>query len=401
MATLNVRTVAERAGVTPEYVEQLVALGALRPDGEGFSEGHVRQVRIIEGLVGDGLPLERLAEALRRGDLTLDFVNQPGYDRFASLTDTTFRELSARSGVPLELVLTIREAMGFAEASPDDRVRESELAVVPQLQLQVEEGVRPQVIERSLRVHGDALRRLAETQAAWWSSDILGPLYRAGLGAGEIGQRVEAFANASGPADDASLLALYHGHQSAAWMRNIFEGVETTLVRAGLHTALERPPAICFLDLTGYTRLTAEQGDDAAAELAGSLARIVQRISANHGGKAVKWLGDGVMFFFPDPGPGVRAALEMVTAAAAADLPPAHVGLHAGAVLFQEGDYFGGTVNAASRIADYARQGEVVVSQQVVDASKVDDVRFDRIGPVDLKGLAEPLVLFSSRRAEG
>ncbi len=82
----------------------------------------------------------------------------------------------------------------------------------------------------------------------------------------------------------------------------------------------------------------------------------------------MKWLGDGVMLHFPDPGLGVVAALEMVAGVAEAGLPPAHVGLHAGPVIFQEGDYYGQTVNVASRIADYARPGEVVVSQEVVDA---------------------------------
>ena len=47
------------------------------------------------------------------------------------------------------------------------------------------------------------------------------------------------------------------------------------------------------------------------------------------------------MFYFRDPGQGVLAALEMLDSLAAAGLPPAHVGLHAGPVLFQEGDYFG------------------------------------------------------------
>ena len=57
----------------------------------------------------------------------------------------------------------------------------------------------------------------------------------------------------------------------------------------------------------------------------------------------------------------------MVNQLAAAGLPPAHVGLHAGPVLFQEGDYFGQTVNLTSRIADYARPGEVLVTQVLSD----------------------------------
>ncbi len=140
--------------------------------------------------------------------------------------------------------------------------------------------------------------------------------------------------------------------------------------RAGIHSRLERLPAICFLDITGYTRLTQEHGDDAAADLAATVARVVQRSSVPHGGKPIKWLGDGVMFYFGDPGQGVRAALEMVDGLAAAGVPPAHVGLHAGPVLFQEGDYFGQTVNLTARIADYARPGEVLVSQEVADASQ-------------------------------
>lgn len=178
------------------------------------------------------------------------------------------------------------------------------------------------------------------------------------------------------------------------------EGFEVGLARAGLYEAVERPPAICFLDLSGYTRLTEERGDAAAADLAARLSRLVQKTSGRHGGKPVKWLGDGVMFHFRDPGPGVVAALEMVDGARDASLPAAHVGLHSGPVLFQEGDYFGRTVNVAARIADYARQNEVLVSDDVVAASEnVPGVEFEAIGPVELKGLTEAVSLHVARRA--
>jgi adenylate cyclase len=183
-------------------------------------------------------------------------------------------------------------------------------------------------------------------------------------------------------------------------MKNFVEGFETGMARAGLYKPVERPPAICFLDLSGYTRLTEERGDSAAADLAARLSRLVQRTSSKHGGKPVKWLGDGVMFYFRDPGPGVLAALEMVEGAREADLPPAHVGLHAGPVLFQEGDYFGRTVNTAARIADYARRGEVLVSDAVVAvAAKVKGVEFEAIGPVELKGLSDAVSLHVARPA--
>jgi adenylate cyclase len=78
----------------------------------------------------------------------------------------------------------------------------------------------------------------------------------------------------------------------------------------------------------------------------------------------------------------------MVDGLAAAGLPPAHVGLHAGPVLFQEGDYFGQTVNLSARIAEYARSGEVLVSKAVADASQADGIAFEDIGSVELKGVS-------------
>jgi adenylate cyclase len=88
----------------------------------------------------------------------------------------------------------------------------------------------------------------------------------------------------------------------------------------------------------------------------------------------------------------------MVDGLPAAGLPPAHVGIHAGPVVFQDGDYFGRTVNIAARIAEYARPGEVLISQEVVDATDLDGVGVTAIGPIELKGVSDPLSLHSVRR---
>jgi adenylate cyclase len=156
---------------------------------------------------------------------------------------------------------------------------------------------------------------------------------------------------------------------------------------------------VCFLDVTGYTRLTEERGDEAAAELAARLATLVRPSSAEHGGQPVKWLGDGVMFYFAEPAPSVLAALEIVEGVTSHGLPPARVGIHAGPVVFQEGDYFGRTVNIAARIADHAAPGEVLVTQEVVEAAKGTPVTFTEIGPVELKGVSDTIRLYSARRA--
>jgi adenylate cyclase len=156
---------------------------------------------------------------------------------------------------------------------------------------------------------------------------------------------------------------------------------------------------VSFLDITGYTRLTEERGDEAAADLAARLGTLVRRFSQEHAGKPVKWLGDGVMFYFEEPANAVLAALDMVEGVATSALPPARVGIHAGPVVFQEGDYFGRTVNIAARIAEYARPGEVLVTQEVVDAADGTSVIFTQMGPVELKGVSGTLHLHTARRA--
>jgi adenylate cyclase len=389
--------IASRAGVEPSYVARLLKLGILEQDKDGMlADGDFRRVRIVQTLEGAGLPLEGLGQAVRSGVLSLAFIDSPSYDRWASLSDTTFQSLSESSGVPVELLMVIREAMGSAAPHPEDRVREDEMLVVPLVQLQHEQGFRPEVIDRALRVSGDCMRRIAETESDWWRSEVMMPIMRSGHDPAAMMAASIELSPALARVGDEAIVAVYHGQQANSWMRNILEGFEAALASAGLHSRLERFPAMCFFDLTGYTRLTEEHGDVVAADLARSLASLVQKNSVRFGGRAVKWLGDGVMFHFPEPGKGVLAALDMVEAAVSVGLPPAHVGLHAGPVLFQEGDYFGRTVNITSRIADYARPGEVLVSQEVVDASQGVAIAFAEIGPVELKGVSGPLQLYSA-----
>jgi adenylate cyclase len=391
--------VTRRAGVPASFVDRLCELGILIAEPDAFSEGDIRRARILHSMELAGLPVDAIGEAVRRGIVDLGFVDDPAYELFTGLTDETFAQVSARTGIPFEVLAAMREASGSAAPRPDDRLRVLEMDTLPALELEINNGFEPKVIEGMLRAWGDSLRRMADVESDIWMSEVLRPLFASGATFADIGPRTAGFSNALQPLAAREIIALYRGQQSVAWMRNFFGGFEAGLARAGLYQPVERPPAICFLDLSGYTRLTEERGDAAAADLASRLSRLVNRTSAEHGGKPIKWLGDGVMFHFRDPGPGVIAAIEMVEGASEAELPPAHVGLHAGPVLFQEGDYFGRTVNIAARIADYARRGEVLVTDDVVRATKVHGVAFESIGPVELKGLSEAIPLHAARRA--
>jgi adenylate cyclase len=386
---------AQRAGISPDQLRRLVELGVIAPDAEDrFTTGHVLRAELVESLVAAGIPLGGLGAAIRGGQVSLDFLDEAVFDRFSALGGVTFAQLGERTGVPVELLTLIREAAGSSPPLPEDRVRDGELPYAEFIETQIAAGFDPVAVQRLLRVHGDSLRRIAETEVAWFQSEVVMPALAAGKRPDEIfGLELAHRLNVL---NEPAMIELYRLIQAGAWTAVIIEGLEMQLAAAGLHSRLEHPPAMCFLDITGYTRLTQERGDAAAADLATKLARLVERTSMRHGGRPVKWLGDGVMFFYKDPGRGVVAALEMVAGVTEAGLPPAHVGLHAGPVIFQEGDYYGQTVNVASRIADYARPGEVLVSQEVVDASSGADVAFREIGPVELKGVAGAMRLHAA-----
>jgi adenylate cyclase len=342
--------VAQRAGVDPDYVDRLVELGVLTPAaGDAFSPGDALRARWLQSLERAGVPLDGMAAAVRDGALSFSYLDATAYDPFGGLSGTTFQQLSAQTGIPLELLLVVREAVGFAEPQPEDTVREDELKVVPTIERLLATGSRPVVIERWLRVCGDSLRRIAETEAAWWNSEVELPLLASGMTEGEMLQAQADLGSQLAPLIDQTVLAIYHGQQEHAWSQVFVEHVEGALEAAGLYRRMDRPPAMCFLDLTGYTRLTEERGDEAAAELAARLATLVRRSSQAHGGTPVKWLGDGVMFYFRAPAGAVLAALEMAEVVGRQGLPPAHIGVHAGPVVFQEGDYFGRTVNLPAR----------------------------------------------------
>ena len=387
---------AERCGLSIAELDRLVASGILRPDGDGrFTSGHLRRAGLVSSLTAAGIPLDGLGAAIRSRRISLDFLDAPAFQRFSVRSGATFREVAERTGVPIELLLLVREAAGSAAPEPRDRIRDEELPYAELLETDLDAGLRPAAVQQSIRVQGDGLRRIAETESAMWQDEVVVPALRAGKRPDEIlgiefGDRMSVLL-------ERAVTAMYHLQQTRAWTSQIIEGLEIDLAEAGLHSRLEHPPAMCFLDISGYTRLTQERGDAAAAQLAEQIGRIVQRASIKHGGRAVKWLGDGVMMHYPNPGHGVVAALEMVDSVAEAGLPPAHVGLHAGPVIFQEGDYYGQTVNLASRIADFAAPGQVVVSQSVIDASGAA-VSYREIGPVELKGVTGPMLLYAATR---
>jgi adenylate cyclase len=390
----------ERAGVSVQFLDRLVDLNILTPaDTEPqFSNGDLRRARFLHGLDEGGLPLEAVSAAIRSGHLSFAFFDYPFWQRFGGLVAKTLRELSDETGLSLEMLQVIRESMGFARPQPEDLVREDELDQVALIKMGLAVGADPVALERQTRVWGESVRRIAEADANFYHTQFEIPLLKAGMSESQMMEMGSQSSQMMAPLLDQALISMYHAQSEHTWMANVVEAVEATLEREGLHRSVPQPPAICFLDLTGYTRLTEERGDDAAARTAATLTQLVHRMTHSHGGRPVKWLGDGVMILFTDPAQAVRSSLEMVEGAPAAGLPPAHVGIDAGPVILQDGDYFGRTVNTAARIAARASAGQVLVSDEVAQATNDPNMKFFEIGSVELKGISRPIRIHEAQR---
>jgi adenylate cyclase len=272
--------------------------------------------------------------------------------------------------------------------------------VVPFLQLAHTTGIFDLAwLTRLGRAHADGLRLIATAWGEAYQARFEGPVLESGANQQTAMERAAQLSIEFLPVVDPALLAIYHRQQELLWTEGLVERIERELERAGVLGRPGRVPAMCFLDLVGYTRLTEERGDAAAAALAEALAVLVDRSSREHGGVPVKWLGDGVMSYFREPAGAVLAALRMVEQLPEAGLPPAHVGVAAGPVVAQGGDYFGRTVNLAARLAAHAGAGQVLVSDSVADSASPEGVRFLELGELRLEGFARPVRLLEARRA--
>jgi adenylate cyclase len=399
---LSPADLAGRAGVAEAEIGRLVGLGILvaRDGPAPFRTSDMQKVRLAMACKRAGLPMDGIAAAIHAGRLSFAFLEAAPYHRWAAPSAQTCRQVSDEAGIPLELLRETLEAMGFAWTSPDEPIREDALEVVPLIRLATSSGILDTPwLARVGRAYAEGLRLAAVVENEAYRARFEEPVLASGLGQRQAMEQASKLAAEFIPLVDRALMGIYRRQQELIWTEHQVENIEVELEEAGALARPERTPAMCFLDLAGYTRLTEERGDQAAAELAETLALLVERSSRAHGGNPVKWLGDGVMLHFREPAGAVEAALAMVGRVPEAGLPPAHVGVAAGPVVVQGGDYFGRTVNLASRVAARARAGQVLVTEPVAAAVGPDGVRFTELGDLELKGFSAPVRVLEASRA--
>jgi adenylate cyclase len=402
MEELSVEELVDRSGATAQQLRRLVELGIITPTPQGrYRRSDIQRIRVVEALAEAGFAPDQLSQLIATGAYDLDWASVVFPEPTGQLT-TTLEHAIAATGLPEDLAGRLYDAWELPRPQPGQALRadEDELLqlAAPALAAFGRDETSLLAMHRQL---GESLRRLAESQVRLFHTRVEQQLGAEGepdrAWADDLNQ-VAAWLMAS---LERAVVLLYRRHFEHYVLDVTVLRAEAALERAGLaRRRPDRPPAIAFLDLSGYTKLTEERGDRAAAELAARLVEIVHELAHRHGGRPVKLLGDGVMFHFPEPAQAVRCGLELVDRIPRVGLPQARVGLHSGPVVFQDGDYFGRIVNIAARITDYARPGEILVSDQVVaDVDRLEAVRFEPVGPVSLKGLSAPITLFTAVHA--
>ena len=396
MASLTREQLAELVPCAVGDVDRLQRLGLVTPDEDGlFPSSDVHVVRLMGAFETAGISLEAVAKGVAGGEFSFPmglFLPEPA-PRLE-----TFEELGARLDRAPELLRRLSRELGLPPAA-DDRVRDEDAEVlsllVTTLDLADEEE-----FSRVARLYGANVQRLVSAGLQFFDVAVRQHIEELDLPHAERDRMI--YERAAGFTQLVSTLVpwLQRRHREHAVFEYIIGVTEEVMDQSGIAPAPQRqPPAIAFLDLAGYTALAEERGDEAAAEVAADLAVMVQETATTHGGRAVKWLGDGVMFHFSDPGKAIAGGLDLVEQAVSATSVPARIGINAGAVIAQEGDYFGRTVNVASRIADYAQPHEVLVSEEAMRNADVPEAEFELVGDVMLKGLTRAVRLHRATRA--
>jgi adenylate cyclase len=162
-----------------------------------------------------------------------------------------------------------------------------------------------------------------------------------------------------------------------------------------LHTFL-------FADISGYSALTEQTGDHAAAEVAIGFAREITRMAAEHGGEIVKRVGDEVIVHTTCAAQAVELGLRLRRAAGPdRALPQAHVGIHTGPAVRREGDWWGATVNVASRVADAAEPGQLLITEATRLAIGACRARLTALGPIHFRNISAPVSVYEADRDDG
>lgn len=159
---------------------------------------------------------------------------------------------------------------------------------------------------------------------------------------------------------------------------------------------------VVFTDLFGSTRVFEALGNARATQAVTQITTWITKTVELHGGRVVKTLGDGVLALFDDNRAAIRAVVaiqrdhkkNMLKVPSASRLP-IRIGVASGDVEIVDRDCYGDAVNVAARLSDLSGPQQIWAnSAALAGAHEEDNMRFRQLGPIHIRGRAEPCTVF-------
>jgi adenylate cyclase len=358
-------------------------------DGLEDDEARAARLELLQQLYDDGVPLDELRRAVEEDRLALLPVERV----FAAEERYTAEEIAEKAGLDLDFLLRIQQALGLPIHDPHARtMTEAGLEAARRTRRFRDLGLSDEAILEVARVIGQSVSRLAEAMRG-----VAAEAVRAQAGSErDLGLGLAAFARSVGGELGPMLGDALTAHLLEQIRSDVISQAELAAGRDGLPGS--REVGVAFADLVGFTRLGERRPVDELGAVAERLAALASDV-AKPPVRLVKTIGDAVMLVSPDVDRLVETVLELVDAAdrEGEDFPQLRAGVAAGPAINRGGDWYGHTVNLASRLTGVARPGSVLVDQSVRE--RLDgDYRWSFAGQRKLKGIDEPVTLFRARR---
>ena len=372
------------AGAAPDFAAEGLLNGLTGDERAARAE-------LLAQLHAAGVPLAELRSAVAEERLALVPVELVlgGRGRY------TEAEVARRTGVGVDFLRALRQALGVSVPEPDARgYTEEDLAAAEREARFQEAGFTEEGLLDVTRVIGQSMARIAESMRALTADALTRP----GDTEHDLAQRLSDAARDLAPLNGAVLEYALNLHLREQLRTDVVSSAEAGGARL-LPGA--REVAVCFADLVGFTRLGSEVPVEELGAVAGRLAALAAEV-ARPPLRLVKTIGDAAMFVCPDAASLVGAALDLVDAADAEgeSFPQLRAGVAVGPALSRGGDWYGHTVNLASRVTGVAPPGSVLATAEVREVAGVEAFAWSAVGQRRLKGIGEPVELVRADRRD-
>jgi adenylate cyclase len=381
---------AERVGVSPGTLRRWSKDGLIpQYDGE-WTPSAIGTARVVARMRDRGHSLAEIRRASKEGRLAFGFLEDlfPSDQRRLSVEEAA-RETGLDSGL-------VRRLINGLGVSPEDSgtLSEDELQLLRYVAAVLERGFPLVALLQLVRVYGQAMARVADAEVRLFHLYVHEPLMRSGATGVETAEQMHALSREVLPLAGPVLDQVHQRYLQHFVEQDVVGHMESDLSGSSVDLGRMRV-AIVFADLTGYTRLTEEEGELTALDAVERFVEAVENTLPDEA-RVIKTIGDEAMIVGPDPSALTDWAVGFQRLYDGRPLP--RIAIHYGVALYREGDYYGRDVNIASRVAARAAGGEVLVTRPVVEQAG-PHLEFERIAEVRLKGFTEPTEIFVARQA--